>query len=330
MSTINWLFEINFAIFSVFLTLFVTELMAAVLLLFFYEEARPRVLGYIVPIWEVTGTFAAFWVVTADFAYPAMLYPVATLLAPFIVVFLIFLVARNASISYAEYIVKRRWLDEKMLYRAYALSTLLLGVVAVLMLSAIVSGAGVDLSTLSFSTVGWLTNAGSVPYLLGVLVLGVGLAPVFYDLEKMRRLALPFTAIGVVVEASALYLYSPAFLSVWFLVPAVLTILPALLYQYRATAPLVANKLLFGLVATIVIFSQSYLVYPTAFHGGISVDAVTTSGPMVGAFYVLSAAGAVIVGLLMVLYLTAVVRVGRAPPPARAPSPELAPHAEQR
>ena len=330
MSTINWLFEINFAVFSVFLTLFVTELMGAVVLLFFYEEARHRVLEYIVPIWEVTGTFAAFWVVTADFAYPSMLWPVARLFAPFIVVFLIFLVGRNASISFAEFIIKSRWLDEKKLYQAYALSTLLLGVVAVLMLSAIVSGVGVDLSALSFSPTAWAASPASIPYLLGVLVIGIGLAPVFYDVGKLRRLTLPLTTIGVAVEASALFLYSSAFLTAYFLIPAVLTIAPALLYQLPSTAKIVTNKFVFGLVAVIVIFSQSYLVYPTAFNGGISVDTVTTTGPMVDAFYVLSAAGAIIVGLLMVLYLMTAARAGRVPPQSAVSAPPVPARPQER
>ena len=330
MSTINWLFEINFAVFAVFLALFVTELMGSVLLLFFYDTARSKVLAHIVPIWEVTGTFAAFWVVTADFAYPSMLWPVATLFAPWIVVFLIFLVARNASISFAEFIIKRRWLDEKKLYQAYALSTLLLGVVAVVILSAIVSGVGVDLASLSFSATTWLTSPASIPYLLGVVVIGVGLAPVFYDLPAMRRLSVPLTVIGVAVEAVALYVYSSSFLSGYFLIPALLTILPAVLYQFPGTAPLVTNKLVFGLVTTLVIFSQSYLVYPTAFNGGLPVDAVTTTGPMVGAYYILSAAGIVIVGLLMVLYLSTVTRVGRLPPHAPVGSPPVPAQPEHR
>ena len=330
MSTINWLFEINFAVFAVFLALFVTELMGAILLLFFYDSARSKVLAHVVPIWEVTGTFAAFWVVSADFAYPSMLWPVATLFAPWIVVFLIFLVARNASISFAEYIIKRRWLDEKKLYQSYAVSTLFLGVVAIVMLSAIVSGVGVDLATTSFSATAWLTNAGSLPYLLGVVVIGVGLAPVFYDLPPLRRLTVPLTVVGVAVEAAALYLYSASFLSVYFLIPALLTILPAVLYQFPRTAALVTDKLVFGLVTALVIFSQSYLVYPTAFHGGLPVDAVTTTGPMVGAYYVLSAAGIAIVGLLMVLYLSTVTRAGRAPPPAPVASPPVSGQPERR
>ena len=317
MSTINELFYINFAVFSVFLALFITELMGAVLLLLDYDRVKKRVLEYIVPIWEVTGTFAAFWVVTADFAYPSMLIPVASLLAAFIAIFLILLVARNASISFAEYIIKRGWLDERKLYRAYALSTLLVGVVVVLMLSAIVSGAGVDLATPSFSFWGWVTNPGSLPYLVGVLVIGLGLAPVFYAVTELRRWTLPLSVAGVAIEAGALYLYSSSFLTVGFLVPAFLTVLPALLFQFGRTAPLVTNKLVFGVVTALVIFSQSYLVYPTAFAGGISVDAVTSTGPMVDAFLLLSAVGAVLVAFLMVLYMSAANRAAtRSHPPA--------------
>ena len=320
MSTINWLFEINFAIFSVFVALFLTELMGGVLLLLAYDRAKAKVLPYIVPIWEVTGTFAAFWVVTSDFAYPNMLIPVASLFGGLIVVFLILIVARNASISFAELITKRGWLDERKLYQAYGLATILIGVVVLIVLSAIVSGAGVDLTTLSFSLGGWLGNPGSVLYVLGAVVIAVGLAPVFYALEPLRRLTLPLTVVGVLVEAGALYLYASSFLTATFLVPAVLTILPALLFQSPRTAPIVSHKLVFAVVTVVIIFSLSYLVYPTAFHGGITVDAVSTTGPMVGAFYVLSVAGAVFVGLLMALYLTAVRRSMETPATPRPPA----------
>ncbi len=318
MSTINWLFEVNFATFSIFLALFLTELMGGVLLLLAYDSAKAKVLPYIVPIWEVTGTFAAFWVVTSDFAYPNMLIPVASLFGGLIVVFLILIVARNASISFAELITKRGWLDERKLYQAYGLATLLIGVVVLVALSAIVSGAGVDLSSLTFSLGGWVGNPGSVLYVLGAVVTAVGLAPVFYGFDPLRRLTLPVTVVGVLIEAGALYLYSSNFLSAYFLLPAVLTILPALLFQSPRTAPIVTHKLVFAAVAVVIIFSLSYLVYPTAFNGGITVDAVTTSGPMVGAFYVLSVAGAIFIGLLMALYLTAVRRSLQVP---ASPSP---------
>ncbi len=315
MSTINWLFYINFAVFSVFLTLFVTEMMGAVLLLLFWEKSRKKVLEYIVPIWEVTGTFAAFWVVTADFAYPVLIIPVASMFAATIVVFLILFVGRNASISFGEYIIRRGWLDEKKLYQLYSLFTLLIGLVVVAVLSGIVSGRGVDLTNLSFSLGAWISAPASILYVAGVLLIAIGLAPIFYSLEEMRRITLPLTVTGVFISGLSLYLYSSSYITPLFLVPAILTILPALLYQSRMTAPIVSNRLIFGVVAVIIIFSLNYLVYPTAFGGRLVVDEITTSGPMAGAFLILSVAGAIIVGLLMLFYVLAVRNSGRNLPP---------------
>lgn len=322
MSTINWLFEVNFAIFSVFLVLFVTELMGGILLLIAYDATKAKVLPYIVPIWEVTGTFAAFWVVTADFAYPSMLIPVATLLAGPILVFLFLFVVRNSAISFAELILQRKgWFNERRLYKLYGLATVAIGLVVIMVLSAIVSGAGVTLSTLTFSLGAWVTSSGSLLYVVGVLFIALGLAPVFYNIEPLRRWTFPLTAIGVGIEAAALDLYSTSFLSGYFLIPAVLTVLAALLYEFRATAPIVSNKLLFALLGTVIVFSQSYLVYPTFFNGALSVDAHTTTGPMVGAYYVLSAVGVVLVGLLMAFYMVAAWRSARTPTPTEPPSP---------
>jgi len=324
MSTINWLFEVNFAIFSVFLVLFISELMGGVLLLVAYDATKAKVLPYLVPIWEVTGTFAAFWVVTGDFAYPSMLWPVANLLAGLILVFLILFVLRNASITFAELILKRGGISEKNLYQLFGIATIAIGVTVLIVLSAIVSGAGVTLATLNFSLWGWLTTSGSLPYLLGVLLIVIGLAPAFYNVETLRRICLPFTVAGVVVEAGALYLYSSSFLSGYFLIPALLTVAAAALYQFRATAAIVSQKLVFAIVGVVIVFSLSYLVYPTAFDGALSVDQVTTTGPMVGAFYVLTGVGAVVIGFLMALYMLTVWRAARAraggPAPPQAPA----------
>ena len=137
----NGIFEVNFAAFSVFAALLITEIMGAVVLLIAWS-AREKVLDYLVPIWEVTGTFGAFWVVTGDFAYPTLLVPVASLFAPLLVVFVMLWVARSASIAFAEFITKSGWLDETKLYRAYSISTLVLGLVVLILLSSLVGGQG--------------------------------------------------------------------------------------------------------------------------------------------------------------------------------------------
>ena len=322
MSITDWPFFVNFAIFSVFLTLFLTELMGGILLLLFYDASKKKVLPYLVPIWEVTGTFAAFWVVTADFAYPALIPAVAALFPAAIVVFLIFLVARNSSISFAEYITKRGWLDEKKLYQAYGLATVLLALVVLMVLSTIVSGAGISLAPLAFSMGSWLGTPATLVYLVGVVVIAVALAPVFYDIAAFRRLTVPLAVAGVALEVGALAMYSPSFLGWPLLLASGLTVLAALLYQFPLGAKLVTNKVVFAVLAVVIVFSLNYLVYPTAFRnaagGPLSVSSVTTSGPMVGAFDLLSVIGAVVVGGLMVLYMVAARRAGQAVPGAES------------
>ncbi len=140
----NIIFELYFAVFAIFASLLITEIMGSVVLLLFWKQANSKVLEYIVPIWEVTGTFAAFLVVMGDFAYPSLLVPIASIFAPLLTVFLILFVARNASLAFAEFIIKRKWLDKVKLYRIYAVSTLVLGFTVLVLLSALVSGAGVN------------------------------------------------------------------------------------------------------------------------------------------------------------------------------------------
>ena len=140
----NIIFELYFAVFAIFASLLITEIMGSVVLLLFWKQANSKVLEYIVPIWEVTGTFAAFLVVMGDFAYPSLLVPIASIFAPLLTVFLILFVARNASLAFAEFIIKRKWLDRAKLYRIYAVSTLILGFTVLVLLSALVSGAGVN------------------------------------------------------------------------------------------------------------------------------------------------------------------------------------------
>ena len=297
----NGIFEINYAVFSVFAALVITEIMGAVVILVAWP-ARSKVLDYVVPIWEVTGTFGAFWVVTGGFAYPALLVPVASIFAPLLVVFLILWVARSASIAFAEFLTRRGWLDEAKLYRAYAGSTLLLGLVVLVLLSALVGGQGVDLASGSFSIQSWAT-AGDLLFVFGTLVLGVGLAPVFFDLESLRRLVLPLAGTGVGLSVLAYWLMSPPLLTTWTSVPVLLTLLAASLYLWPRSRRLVANKAVFLTVLGVVIFSLQPLVYPKVLGQALAVDAVTTGGAMADAFVSVTMVGGLLLALMLFLYV---------------------------
>ncbi len=309
----NGIFEINFAAFSIFAALLITEIMGAVVLLIAWP-ARVKVLDYLVPIWEVTGTFGAFWVVTGDFAYPALLVPVSAIFTPLLVFFLILWVARSASIAFAEFITKRGWLDEAKLYRAYALSTLVLGLVVLILLSSLVGGEGVDLTSASFSLTSWVT-VGNLAFVVGTLLLGVGLAPAFFDLPSLRRVVLPLAVGGVVVSVAAYWLMLPALITPWIVVPILLTLAVGLLYLWPRTTKIVANKFVFLLALSVAIFSLQSLVYPKAIGQAIPIDAVTTSGAMADAFTSITIVGGLLLAVMLILYTKIAARGPSGPDP---------------
>jgi cytochrome d ubiquinol oxidase subunit II len=298
---------VNYAVFAVFATLIITEIMGAVLLLTAWEATKRNVLDYIVPIWEITGTFGALWVVTGDFAYPALLIPVSQMFAPLLTIFLILFVARNASIAFGEFIIKKRWLDEVKLYKAYAVSTIVLGLVLLVLVSALVGGQGVDLATSAFSLASW-TTAGSVIFVVGTLLLGAGLAPAFFDLAPLRRLILPLTVAGIALSVLSYYLMSSALLTWWMTVPVLLTLAAGLLYLWPRTTRIMANKAVFILVMCIAVFSLQPLIYPKVIGQALAVDAVTTSGAMENAFLSVSVVGAILLAVMIGFYIMVAAR----------------------
>ncbi len=302
----NVIFEVNYAVFSVFAALLITEIMGAVVLLVAWP-ARSKVLDYAVPVWEVTGTFGAFWVVTGGFAYPGLLLPVATIFAPLLAVFLLLWVARSASIAYAEFINKKGWLDESKLYGAYAISTIVLGLVVLVLLSALVGGQGVSLASASFSLSSWAT-LGNLAFVFGTLVLGVGLAPVFFDLPTLRRLVLPLAGIGVVLSVISYWLMSPGLLTPWMAVPVALTLVAGSLYMWPKSAQIVTNKAVFLIALSVIIFSLQPLIYPKVIGQALAIDAVTTAGAMADAFISITTIGGILLAVMLVLYLRVAMR----------------------
>ncbi len=316
MSTINLIFQVNYAVFAIFASLLITEIMGSVLLLLFYKETRSKVLEYIVPIWEVTGTFGAFWVVTGDFAYPALLVPVAKIFAALLTVFLILFVARNASIVFAEFIIKRRWLDEVKLYKTYAVSTIALGIVVLVLLSALVSGAGINLEAGSFAIEGWATSIGSWLFVIGTLGIGIGMAPVFYSLEPLKKIVLPFTIGGIALSVLGYFSFSTSFISAWMIVPVVLTLVAGLLFFSKTTLPIVTNKAVFITVLSVIIFSLQFVVYPTLLGGAGQIDAVTTKGPMAESFLAITVVGGVLLAAMLAVYMQVATRARKLEKPA--------------
>lgn len=320
----NYIFETNYAVFSIFASLLITEVIGSIVLLLFYDSAKEKVLEYVVPIWEVTGTFAAFWVVTGDVAYPSLLTPVAAIFGALLTIFLITLVGRNATIVFGEFIKKRKWLDAKKLYKGYALSTLLLGVTALVFLSSLVSGAGilsngVEALSAPFDLAAWASQTGSWLFVVGTLLISVGLAPVFFDIRPFAKKFFPLTILGIAASVGAYYAYSTALVSAYMAVPAAITIIANLLY-FSKGAKMVTNKAVFLAVLSVTIFSLQPLVYPKFVGQALAVDMLTASGPMAPAFYETSWVGGGLLAVMLLVYFSVVSRQKRQ---AAKESPEV-------
>lgn len=312
MVDVNLIFYTNFAIFSTFIALVITELMGSVLLLLSYEKYRVPVLSYIIPVWEVTGTFGAFWVVASDIAYPALLIPIAVILSFPIMLFLILFVARNTMISFAEFITKKKWLDEKKLFKGYALASLLMGIVVLVVLSVIIGGNGVNLSGATFSVLSWVVKPDGILMILGAVVLMVGLAPIFYNDASLKKASLIFVFLGIAISTIAFEMFKGWHLTYLFVIPDVLAMLLPILYYLPSTSRVVSNKVVFISLLSISTFLLNFMAHPTILGGSISIDSVTTSGPIAASFFPITLGGGAMLGIMLFLYAFAVYRKGKA------------------
>jgi cytochrome bd ubiquinol oxidase subunit II len=302
-SNINFLFQANFAVFSVFAALLLTEIMGSIYLIFFWDKSKKEVIDYSNPIWEVTGTFGAFWLVNSYFAYPAFLVPVARIFGYLLIVFVIFFVGRNSSIAFGESFAKRKWLDKKTLYKSYAVSTVLVGSVMLIFFSALISGKGVDLSAGTFSIYSWIVSPGSLTFVFGTLILGVGLGPVFFSLKSFRKMTLPITGTGLITSVASLFLYSPRLVSAWIVIPIILTVSAALLFHSDKTTKIISNKAVFIALFSVIIFSLQFLIYPSLLGKTLSVDSFTISGAVASVYLVMTMAGGSLVIVMITIYV---------------------------
>ena len=95
---------INYGIFSAMLSLLLLETGASMLVLLDYRKYIETVLKYIVPIWEINGTFIAFYVVNLEATYPYMVKLIGTIYVAPVLAGLIIFMAHNAYLAYSEYV----------------------------------------------------------------------------------------------------------------------------------------------------------------------------------------------------------------------------------
>jgi cytochrome d ubiquinol oxidase subunit II len=308
-------------------TMFATELMAIVPIAtrFKNDKTRVNVLSYIVPVWEVVGTFFVLWLVDMENIIPILMPSISYALFPLFAIFIFFLVARNSFIIYAEFVWhENKYFDERKLYAVYTIATFVMGIMALSILAAITSGYGVHLygygplSSINYSSSYtnfgvFYSHIGVIGFIIGALILANGIGMVFYRLTDIKTamgkfLPLILVIIGLAIFMPSYYSISAADYTVnnvFIVVPIIIALVIPLMYAFKETTYIASYKPFVVIVTIIALVFLELKEYPYVF-GNANMSAyiphVTTDSAMEYLALIISLAGGIWLVLMMIYY----------------------------
>ncbi len=309
-------FFVNYGVLSAFLVLFMIEAGMAFLAAINYDKFKGLIMPYIVPIWEINGTFAVFYVVNLESTYPSLVPAVGTLfVAPLIFAFVLYAV-HNGFLAYSEFIEKKE--PERIFMIIYGISTLIVAFVAVSMLTSSVSGIGLSLTSLSITSYTFFLNGFNLMYFVAIFFLVLTITFILFNVKMISKfLPLVFLVIALLFLFIPTYVYTRYifnnFLHYYPIFIVVLLILVgSFLLYYFDKYPLVSKALLaLGSYASIMYFGG--LEYPYFFNGAINASAATVSGPIgVAENYITVIGGlALVIFMGVFIYITYFIKEGK-------------------
>ena len=301
---------LNLAIFAMLFALLSTELMAASAILLKYRESERKVFRYLVPIWEVTGTFFVFYVVNLEALIPSALPLIAYSFISYILLFLILYVLRNASIISAEYIWKNREINRRFLYSIYAIITFVLGAMILVIYTAFISGRGIDYSRMTFSLSAFASFLPDDGFIIGSAILLFGFGSIFYGLD-VRRFLPPVVIIAGMAIAGVSFVYLGNLNNPYALaVPVILTVLVPVLWLSGKTRAIVQNKIVFQGFLAVSVFFLAYSQYPDLMGKSLNILGLLNNNAMQTQVFYTTVIGGIILLLLTLMYFDVAFRKG--------------------
>lgn len=299
-------FFVNYGIFSLFLVLTLLETGVALLALVNYEKYGSRIMKYIVPIWEVNGTFIAFYVVNLEVTYPKLMTLVGTIyIAPVMAALIIFM-AHNSYLAYSEYIGRKK--PERRFMKVYGVSMMLVTFIAVSVLTSSVSGISVGVSSNTIDLYRMFINGFNLAYFLGIVLITAGLTALFFRARTaFRYLPSALVMAGFAVIWAATYAYVPYIAANFathfeFMILLVGLILSA---NFVALRDRIRTARILGLVVTyLAVMYYGALQYPYFFGKRIDSSALVNSGIMTHYANMVTTAGGILllIGMVALAY----------------------------
>ncbi len=308
-------------------TMFSTELMATVPMLTKYKNptVRESLLKYVVPVWEVVGTFIVLWLVDMETVIPSLMPAISYTLFPLFAVFIFFLLMRNTIIIYAEFIWHdNKYFDERKLYYIYSISTFIMGLMALSILAAITSGYGFySYGYGKYSTVPYLNSYANysvfyshiqvIGFILGALIISAGIGRVFYRISNIENKVDRFLPLILVAIGLAIFMPSYYYLSLkdymvnsdYIIVPIILALLIPVLYAFKKTTYLASYKPFVIILMMISITFIELREYPYVFgysNNIAYIPSIITDGPMQHLDLIIDIIGGTWLILMMIYY----------------------------
>jgi cytochrome d ubiquinol oxidase subunit II len=291
---------LNLIIFAMFFTIASTELMAASAIIFKYKESEKKVFKFLIPIWEVTGTFFVFYVVNLEGLMPDVLPLLAYSFISYILILLILYVLRNTLIISAENLWKRknRIINRRLLYSAYAIVTFVLGAMIVMIYAAFIGGHGLNFNAETFNLISFITFLPDDGFIIGIAILFFGLAAVYYGLDVNPFLPFIVTTMGMLLSGISIFEMGDTNNSTLFIIPIIFTLSIPLLWMFNKTKNIAENKLVFQGLLSISIFFLAYSQYPYLLGKNLLITSVLNNSAMqTQMFYATLIGGAILLVL---------------------------------
>ncbi len=287
----NVIYTLNYAVFAAFFTLFVIEVGIAASFLISYRD-KDRLKRYLMPVWEITGTFAVFYLVNFEASFPTAIKIIGSAYLVPLLIAAMFFIFRNAFIAYSEYISNVR--SERTFLRIYSVATIITAFVVVAVLGSGVSGIGINVQAMSANIYAMLFNPFALLLFVSVALIGIFVISVFFGLGRRKRLVYTSAPIAILLIFAALYLYDRYALvnaaAYWPILAFTIALLAVVMYldakakkasRYAVVAWLFWAIMYFGMIMYPYWFggtvnSQSYLV--NAITGRYTVAITITGG----------------------------------------------------
>ncbi len=256
--------------FAGLLSLYILELGAAVWLLVDYNKYNARLAAYVAPIWEITGTFSVFYLVSFEAFYPKLLFLVGTVYILPIILGMVFLILRDSFLAYSEYIDDSA--KEFAYSRIYGITTILALFLLITVLDSSISGYGINIAILASNYWFMLSNPFNILMFLAVFMLVIFTSGIFFNIRNIDLVLASFIAfMGLFLFTTYEYLpslYTAIASNLYLLVPSVallLIVLGMFIKNDKYTRFFVLPFLFISL------FSFEYFAYPWLFGGSINI-----------------------------------------------------------